>query len=250
VTVAAVILAASAESALADAAGRPAVRRIVDSAWAGGAVPIVVVSDDPTGAVAATLAGSPASLVPPAQMEAGPLAQIVWGIDAARAEVTETEAALLVPARMVWIDAETVTSLVEGHGADRTTVLRPEYAGVAGWPVLLPIVHLAALAALGADRTPGDLVADLAATGVPLRTIDLGDPGSTFDGSVPIEELPEFEGPSAPAGGPPSEWGAGFYDQGPAPRAGGVPDVNDSPLGGPGMAPFGQAADEEAAGRD
>ena len=36
-TVAAVILAASPESALADADGVPRVRRIVDSAWSGGA---------------------------------------------------------------------------------------------------------------------------------------------------------------------------------------------------------------------
>jgi len=37
-TVAAVILAASVDSALAEVAGRPSVRRIVESAWAGGAV--------------------------------------------------------------------------------------------------------------------------------------------------------------------------------------------------------------------
>ena len=52
-TVAAVILAASPESALADADGMPGVRRIVDVAWSGGATPIVVVSFDPAGAVAA-----------------------------------------------------------------------------------------------------------------------------------------------------------------------------------------------------
>ena len=56
-TVAAVILYARPEGALADAAGRPAVRRAVESAWAGGATPIVVVSFDPDGAVAAALEG-------------------------------------------------------------------------------------------------------------------------------------------------------------------------------------------------
>ena len=42
-TVAAVILAASPASALAVAAGQPSVRRIAELAWAGGALPIVVV---------------------------------------------------------------------------------------------------------------------------------------------------------------------------------------------------------------
>ena len=45
-TVAAVILCASAEGALADTAGRPAVRRMVETAWAGGATPMVVVAPD------------------------------------------------------------------------------------------------------------------------------------------------------------------------------------------------------------
>jgi hypothetical protein len=49
VTVAAVILAASPQSALADADGLPAVRRNADTAWSGGAVPIIVVAADPGG---------------------------------------------------------------------------------------------------------------------------------------------------------------------------------------------------------
>ena len=51
-TVAAVILAASPASALADADGTPAIRRLADVAWAGGATPVVVCSSDPDGAVA------------------------------------------------------------------------------------------------------------------------------------------------------------------------------------------------------
>ena len=62
-TVAAVILAATPESALADADGQPRVRRLVDVAWAGGAVPVIVVAPDPDGLVAAALAGAPATLV-------------------------------------------------------------------------------------------------------------------------------------------------------------------------------------------
>ena len=59
-TVAAVILCATAEGALADTLGQPRVRRLVDIAWSGGALPVVVVAPDPEGAVAASLVGSEA----------------------------------------------------------------------------------------------------------------------------------------------------------------------------------------------
>ena len=54
-TVGAVIVPDGVAEALADATGRTAVRRIVDSAWAGGALPIIVVACDPDGQVAQTL---------------------------------------------------------------------------------------------------------------------------------------------------------------------------------------------------
>ena len=88
-TVAAVILAASPESALADADGLPAVRRIADVAWSGGATPVVVVSFDPDGAVATVLTGAPVTLAEPAPPEQGPAAQIARGADVARDQVDE-----------------------------------------------------------------------------------------------------------------------------------------------------------------
>jgi hypothetical protein len=78
-TVAAVILYHSPEGPLADANGRVAARRIVESAWAGGATPIVVVAFDPTGALAGALAGSPAVLAEPAPVEVGPVGKIGRG---------------------------------------------------------------------------------------------------------------------------------------------------------------------------
>src|SRR5207249_700199 len=109
-TVAAVLLAASPESALADADGVPAIRRIVDAAWSGGATPVVVVSFDPTGAVGAALAGASVTLAEPAPQEQGPAAQIARGADVARAEVVETDGVLLWPARLTWVGPETGTS--------------------------------------------------------------------------------------------------------------------------------------------
>src|SRR6185295_9603045 len=124
-TVAAVILAASPESALADADGMPAVAGIADAAWSGGATPIIVVSFDPDGAVATALAGAPVTLAEPVPAERGPAAQMARGTEVALAEVVETDAVLLWPARMAWVGPETITSLIETHGTREGDLLRP-----------------------------------------------------------------------------------------------------------------------------
>jgi CTP:molybdopterin cytidylyltransferase MocA len=207
VTVAAVVLATRAETALADADGLPAVRRIAEAAWSGGAIPIVVVSFDPDGTVAAALLGTEATVVEPAPVGGGPGGQICEGIDAALRLVGETDGALIWPARMTWPDPETITSLIEGHGADSSAILRPGYETEAGWPVLLPVACLERLRGLAGDRMPAELIDDLAAGGWPIRSVDLGDPGTVRDGSVPRRELPAYVGPRQPASGHVHEWG-------------------------------------------
>ena len=211
-TVAAVILSATSEGALALTDGVARVRRLADVAWAGGAVPIVVVAPDPDGAVADALAGSEATYTGPAAAETGPVGQILRGIAVARDAIAETDAVLVWPARLCWVDAETVTSLIEAHGIDRSSVLRPAYGGDDGWPVLVPVDRVEALAALGPDRMPDDLVADLAAGGVPVRSIDLGDPGTVVGSEAPRDRLPPFDGPPEPASGLRHEWGAQAAD--------------------------------------
>ena len=206
-TVAAVVLAARPESALADADGLPAARRIAEAAWSGGAIPVVLVSFDPDGLVAASIIGTEASLVAPAPVDAGPVGQICAGIDAAIARVGETDAALVWPARMTWPDPESITSLIEGHGADPGAILRPAYDAEPGWPVLLPVARLEALRGLGTDRLPNELIDDLAAAGFDIRLLDLGDPGTVRDGSTSRAELPPYQGPSEPASGHVHEWG-------------------------------------------
>jgi CTP:molybdopterin cytidylyltransferase MocA len=231
-TVAAVVLAASPESALADADGLPAVRRISDVAWSGGATPVVVVSFDPEGAVATALAGAPVTLAEPAPPERGPAAQMARGAEVARTEVHETDAVLLWPARLTWVGPETVTSLIELHGTDPDTVLRPTWDDEPGWPVVLPITALPSLRAVAADRMPADILADVLATGVRDRLVDLGDPGVTFDRDTPRADLPPYIGPLEPVTGHVHEWGATVAE---------APD--DAPLEGPALAPFGQAAE-------
>jgi CTP:molybdopterin cytidylyltransferase MocA len=234
VTVAAVILAASAESALADADGLASVRRIADAAWSGGATPIVVVSFDPDGAVAAALAGASVTLAGPAPVEGGPVAQIRHGIEVAMAEIQGTDAAIVWPAGLTWVGPETVTSLIEAHGTDPATLLRPSYQGEAGWPVLLPTRYVADLRRIGPNRGPDDILVDLGAAGVPGRDMDLGDPGTTHDRATPIGELPPYDGPPEPAARHTHEWGAALADE-----------PEDLPLEGPALAPYGQAADPD-----
>jgi CTP:molybdopterin cytidylyltransferase MocA len=206
-TVAAVILAARPESALQVVEGVPNARRLVDSAWAGGALPIVVVSFDPDRDVANALAGSPALLAAPAPTEGGPVGQIAHGIDVAMAQVDDLGAALIWPARMGWVDAETVTSLIEAHGTDRSAVLRPAYGGEAGWPALVPVSHLAALRALDAALAPGPLLDELLAA-VGGRLVEVGDPGVTHDLATPRDGLPPFEAPPEPTSAHHHEWGS------------------------------------------
>ena len=230
-TVAAVILAASPESALTDADGSAGVRRVADAAWAGGATPIVVVSFDPEGAVAAALAGAAVTLAEPAPPEFGPAAQMARGADVAAAGILDTTAVLLWPVRMTWVGPETVTSLIELHGSAPDTLLRPTWEGDQGWPVLLPVSAFAALRAIGADRLPPQILNDLVAAGTPQRLVELGDPGVAFDGRTSRADLPPYIGPEAPVAGHVHEWGAAQAD---------APD--DGPLEGPSLAPYAAAA--------
>jgi CTP:molybdopterin cytidylyltransferase MocA len=238
VTVAAVILAASVDSALADIEGLPRVRRLADGAWSGGATPIVVVAPDPDGAVAAALAGALVTLAEPAPEAGGPVAQVVRGIEVAAGITSETDAALVWPARMVWVGPETITSLIEAHGSAPAAVLRPTFEGEAGWPVLVPTAELARLRAQGPERMPGDLIDGLVAAGAREERIDLGDPGATYDASVARADLPPYVGPPEPAAGHSHEWGDA------------VAGHEDDPVEGPRRAPLATGSSARGDGGD
>ena len=207
ITVAAVILSASAEGSLADTMGQPRVRRLADLAWSGGALPVMVVSPDPDGAVAAALAGTEAVYGSPAQPEAGPVGQMVRGAELAISEVRETTAFLIWPARMTWVGPETITSMIEAHGAYPAAVLRPAWQGEAGWPVLVPLAHLDALRGVAPDRMPPDVIEQLVAA-VPSRILEVGDPGVVHDVGTAPADLPAYEGPPEPLAAHTHEWGA------------------------------------------
>lgn len=203
-TVAAVIVPEGVREAVADATGRAAVRRIVDAAWAGGAIPIVVVAADPDQRIATVLEGSPAVMIDPGK--ASEVQTYRLGAEAAMAAVQETSAVLLWPGRMTWADPETVTSLIEAHGRAAELVTRPRRAGESGWPVLVPMTQVPAVLA-----GPGGTVADALAREA-VATVELGDPGSVIGREVALDDLPDYAGPPEPVGGPPPEWGAAAAD--------------------------------------
>ena len=190
--------------ALADATGRAAVRRIVDSAWAGGAIPIIVVAADPDGRIAVVLEGSPAQVVDPGRASGSQTYMV--GARAAHAVVQETTAVLLWPGRMTWADPETVTSLIESHGRSPVQVTRPRRAGESGWPVLVPVGLIADVLS-----RPGGSI-DEAVADSEVAAVELGDPGSILGAEVALDDLPDYAGPPEPVGGPPPEWGAAAAD--------------------------------------
>jgi CTP:molybdopterin cytidylyltransferase MocA len=212
-TVAAVILAATTEGALADTLGQPRVRRLVDIAWSGGALPVVVVAADPDGTVAKALVGSEAVHEGPAAADPGPAGQMAHGADRARAEVLGTTAVLLWPARMTWVGPETVTSLIEAHGTDPDAILRPAWQGDPGWPVLVPTTHLDVLRAVDNTLMPPDVIASLTSQ-VPSRIVEAGDPGVIHDVDTPLADLPAYEGPPDPPAGHTHEWGEDVATEG------------------------------------
>ncbi len=234
-TVAAVILSATSDGALADTLGQPRVRRLVDIAWSGGALPVVVVAPDESGAVRAALVGSEAVYGSPAPVEGGAAGQMLRGAELAVDEVRETSAILIWPARMTWVGPETVTSLIEAHGTDVATMLRPAWDGRPGWPVLIPIAALDALRSVPADSMPDGVVEAVTAV-IASRLVEVGDPGVVHDAETAVADLPPYEGPPDPPAGHTHEWGDGLEAEG---ADEGVPGE------GRGLAPFPQAASDE-----
>ncbi len=206
-TVAAIVLVPEMAVALADADGEPAIRRVVHAAWSGGAMPIVVVTDDTDERLVDAVAELGVTLARPGADEPRGVAWLVHGLRYAAATVSETTAGLLWPVRCAWVDPETVTSLVEAHGVTPEAIVRPAWSGAAGFPILIPRAFEDRLLAR-LDLHGFQAVEALTAEGAPYRAIDLGDPGITHDLATPRSELPGYQGPPEPAGNTPPEWNA------------------------------------------
>lgn len=206
-TVAAIVLVPDVAAAVADADGEPAIRRVAHAAWSGGALPTIVVTAELAGPLTEALAGSAVTFCRPPETGSPGIAWFVAGAKAAVSAVAETTAGLLWPFRYAWVDPETVTSLVEAHGLDPEAIVRPAYAGEAGFPVLVPAALLPRLESKAGLHGP-EAVAAVIAEGAAVRTLELGDPGIVHDLSTPRSSLPGYQGPPQPAAGSPPEWNA------------------------------------------
>lgn len=202
-TVAAIILARDPDAALARADSTTRLRRLVDVAWSGGAVPTVVVGRDPDARLAAAVAGAEVATLSDPPSPADSVGAVLAGFDLAVGLVEATDAALVWPVEMTWVDPETVTSLIEAHGADPGAPLRPTYGGQPGAPILVPRPVLATWRRLP-PATP--IEGALASAGA-VRLLDLGDPGVVVDAATPADRLPPYVGPRQPPAGHVHEWG-------------------------------------------
>ena len=94
---------------------------------------------------------------------------------------------------------------------------------------------LGALDQQPADLRPDELIDGVVAGGAELHLLDTGDPGTVHDVSTAIADLPPYDGPAQPVGGPAPEWGATAADS-----------ADEGPLAGPALAPYPQASDADA----
>lgn len=195
-TVAAIVIVPDSAAALADVEGEPAIRRLVQSAWAGGAMPIVVVSPSVDDGFQEVVAELQVTLAHPAPTDPHGIAWFVAGQKAAVGVVSETTASLLWPFLYSWVDPETVTSLIEAHGASPQSIIRPAYGAQRGFPILVPNSLADRLAALSGLHGEEAIEAAVAA-GVPSLTVELGDPGIVHDSATLRSSLPDYQGPPA-----------------------------------------------------
>jgi CTP:molybdopterin cytidylyltransferase MocA len=199
-TVAAIVIVPDSAAALANVEGEPVIRRLVQSAWAGGAMPIVVVCPAVDGAFEQAMTELQVTLARPEPAVPHGIAWFVGGQKAAARAVVETTASLLWPFRFSWVDPETVTSLIEAHGASPDAVIRPAYGGRRGFPILVPNSLAERL-----NELPGlhgeEAIDAVVAGGVPSLTVELGDPGIVHDGGTPRSSLPDYQGPPSPVPG-------------------------------------------------
>ena len=199
-TVAAIVIVPDSASALAIVEGEPVIRRVVQSAWAGGAMPIVVVCPSVDDAFDLAMAELQVTPNRPDSTTPHGIAWFAGGQQAAARAVVETTASLLWPFRYSWVDPETVTSLIEAHGANPDSIIRPAYGARRGFPILVPNSlsdQLKALANLHGEEAIDAVVA----AGVASLTVELGDPGIVHDGGTSRSDLPDYQGPPSPVPG-------------------------------------------------
>ncbi len=161
--VAAIVLAAGRSSRmgaqnklLADIAGKPMVRRVVETALAGKARPVLVVTGHQAADVGAALSGLHVTLVANPDYAGGLASSLKAGI---RAVPEECDGALVLLGDMPRIGAEHVDQLIDALAAAPESIVVPVHEGRQGNPVLWPRRYFPELMQLEGDAGAQRLIA-------------------------------------------------------------------------------------------
>jgi molybdenum cofactor cytidylyltransferase len=191
--VAAIVLAAgrstrmgAANKLLADIAGMAMVRRVLESALASRARPVLVVTGHQASDVAAALAGLDVALVANPDYAAGLSTSLKAGI---RALPPSCEGALIVLGDMPGVSSRHLDALVAAFAPDAIVV--PVHGGKRGNPVLWPATCFPELLQLEGDAGAKRL---LAAHERQVREVDVGTDAIFRDIDTPAELARERNG--------------------------------------------------------
>jgi molybdenum cofactor cytidylyltransferase len=186
--VAAIVLAAGRSTRmgpqnklLADIDGTPMVRRVVETALASKARPVLVVTGHMAAEVAAALAGLDVTLVPNPDYATGLASSLKTGI---RAVPGDCDGALILLGDMPGIAAEHADRLVDAFGEAPATIVVPVHEGRQGNPVIWPRSFFSELLQLEGDAGAKRLIA---VHRDDVREVELGTMGIFADVDTPEE---------------------------------------------------------------
>ena len=186
--VAAIVLAAGRSTRmgahnklLADLAGKPMVRRVVETALASKARPVLVVTGHMAAEVGAALAGLDVGLVPNPDYATGLASSLRAGI---RAVPADCDGALILLGDMPGINAEHVDWLVEAFAEASDAVVVPVHEGRQGNPVIWPRRSFSELLQLEGDAGAKRLIT---ARRDEVREVELRTTGIFADIDTPEE---------------------------------------------------------------
>jgi molybdenum cofactor cytidylyltransferase len=177
----------AANKLLADIAGKPMVRRVVEAALASKATPVLVVTGHQVAGVSAALAGLDLTLVPNPDYASGLASSLKAGIRA----LPVCAGALVVLGDMPRIAPEHIDRLVDAFAAQNgRNIIVPTHLGKRGNPVLWPSAILPKLLELSGDTGAKRLLAEHAHQ---VTEVDLGTDAIFIDVDTP-EALARLRG--------------------------------------------------------
>jgi molybdenum cofactor cytidylyltransferase len=161
--------------------GQTVIGQMVQTLYAGGAQPILVITGSERAIVEAAVSGLPARcLYNPGFSQGEMLASIKLGLQAL--EAGAAEAAMLAPADLPWLQAETVRQLARAWERATLPILIPSWAQRSGHPVVVARSCWPEILALKRGETLRDF---LEANAARIAYLEVDDPGIRRDLDTP-----------------------------------------------------------------